>query len=483
MVIKEVKITIEKIWKHIQDCTVPPDTDNLEEQKHELRELSSAVSEILKINNPHHKMVLTLDYQKGQEWFVIGDLHSDYCALSRILMKVFLRPGLDPDCVHFIFLGDYVDRGKRPIQVLRLLLRLKKEWPAHFFLLRGNHELWRKNDSGSVVSEVTPSETIGFWQQHFGGDLFQRLADLFDLLPLAFRQQVRVDQNVLYVHGGIPRKTHLNVALNEYEDVYESLQGFLWSDPEDKDDVAGTPSRRFSFGTKDFETFFETNHIDVMVRGHEAKQKGVDLHKFFMDEDGRRQRLITVFSSGGRGNDDSGYCNIIPDPRFLQLCTERSVQDGLFSIEEVFRDDLIIHIHGGRSWQEMIKKSLISQALINHNDLVRVRLVFDGGDDVAKSFDESDEYDAHSLSPQVLFGLSMEERSKFSRLLGYRFPLPKNQKSIRKSIEFPRGEIGQSFLDSLIKPIIEQVIKQAREFYPTFGCLPEDVIVSKYEMD
>lgn len=93
----------------------------------------------------------------------------------------------------YIFLGDYVDRGKFSLEVISILFSLKIMFPDRIFLLRGNHEDASLNSTSGFLFEC---------RQKFGvnGDaIWERMNDAFEFLSIS----AFFDHQVLCIHSGI----------------------------------------------------------------------------------------------------------------------------------------------------------------------------------------------------------------------------------------------------------------------------------------
>ena len=207
-----------------------------------------------------------------------GDVHGQYSDLLRL----FEYGGFPPDA-NYLFLGDYVDRGKQGLEVICLLLAYKVKYPENFFMLRGNHEC-------SSISRI-----YGFYDEckrRYNIKLWRVFCDVFNCLPFA----AIVDEKVFCIHGGpSPELKDMQqiMAIKRPTDIPDvgMLCDFLWSDPDN--DVSGWGENdrgvSYTYGTDVVADFLQKFDFDLIVRAHQVVENG---YEFF----GKRQ-LVTVFSA------------------------------------------------------------------------------------------------------------------------------------------------------------------------------------------
>ena len=227
---------------------------------------------------------------------VCGDIHGQYYDLLRI----FEHCGY-PGEYNYLFLGDYVDRGKQSLETVCLLLCYKIKYPEKVTLLRGNHE-------SSVTNRI-----YGFYDEckrRYNVRIWRSFTDLFNWLPVA----AIIDEKILCMHGGLsPELKNLqNITdISRPTDIPDTglLCDLLWSDP-DKDCVEYDENDRgvsVIFGEKIVQDFNKKNDLDLIIRAHQVVDDG---YEFFA-----QRQLITIFSA-------PNYCGEFDNSAGIMLIDE-----------------------------------------------------------------------------------------------------------------------------------------------------------------
>ena len=209
---------------------------------------------------------------------ILGDIHGQYFDLLRLF-----EYGGYPPSTNYLFLGDYVDRGKQSIETICLLMAYKIKYPENFFMIRGNHEAELVNRIYGFYDECRKRYNVKLWKN---------FTDMFNWLPIA----ALIDDKIFCVHGG------LSPDLENIEQLYDIVRptdvpnsgllcDILWSDPSTEVDDWGQNERGISYiySLTVIKKFLEQNNLGLICRAHQVVEDG---YEFF----GNRS-LVTVFSA------------------------------------------------------------------------------------------------------------------------------------------------------------------------------------------
>ena len=209
---------------------------------------------------------------------ICGDVHGQFYDLLRLF-----NYGGYPPKANYLFLGDYVDRGKNSLETIVLLLCYKIKYPENFFMLRGNHE------SDNI------NKTYGFFDEckrRFNVKLWKKFNDLFNIFPIT----AIIKDKILCMHGGLsPNLLNFDLLkkIVRPTEVPDSglLCDLLWSDPGENIDSWGENERgvSYTFSEKIVEEFLDKYDLDLICRAHQVVENG---YEFFAN-----RQLVTIFSA------------------------------------------------------------------------------------------------------------------------------------------------------------------------------------------
>ena len=124
--------------------------------------------------------------------FVIGDIHSHYDEMIELFQIVDFN--VDNDTL--ISLGDLVDRGSNPLEVIEALMKIKK-----FVHILGNHDEWcyqyllNKNQPFEWISQGGQTTLSAYINNP---EFSERHITFFERAKLYYIDS----ENRLFVHGG-----------------------------------------------------------------------------------------------------------------------------------------------------------------------------------------------------------------------------------------------------------------------------------------
>lgn len=275
--------------------------------------------------------------QEKSDFVIVGDIHGSLESL----FNIFESKGY-PDKTKYLFLGDYVDRGRNSCEVMMTLYAYKCLYPNQIYLIRGNHEFRDMNENYGFKSEC-----LRRISQQQNEKFYKEITGTFKYLPICSI----LNDKIFCVHGGISALLENRDQLKELKKVNDyfcsedSVQAeFLWSDPDDSVSAYTQSDRGIGclFGRDALDYFLKSMDFEFVIRGHQKEDSGYNWP--FNENEG----ILTIFSAKdycGSFNDgaiayypknDNQKTQIIPEIQVLKIEEENEKVD---IIEKVYKSE------------------------------------------------------------------------------------------------------------------------------------------------
>lgn len=208
----------------------------------------------------------------------VGDTHGDIEA-SEMIWDRFGEEVVDGS-LYLVFLGDYVDRGRRSRENVDFLISRKAENPEGVILLLGNHDAYS-------IQDVSPAD---FWRglRKDDYDYYKKLAYLPWIVKFG---------DVIGVHGALPFVRDLDKLEGPQEELFERTNDLglpiwvsvVWGDlnPDVKKMGIDPLTQRPQFGKQIFLDYMDKHERRILIRSHQPRMQG------WAFED----RALTIFTS------------------------------------------------------------------------------------------------------------------------------------------------------------------------------------------
>jgi protein phosphatase len=236
------------------------------------RETAVIVKEILTAERARQsglRMMGNMAYlPKGGNAIVVGDLHGDESSLIKILKETnFVERVEKGEKLTLVALGDYIDRGPQQVEVVNLLLELKRNFRDNVVMLRGDHEI-QPSSPDSPGARSFLEENIKKYND-FNGGMYRQYFDVFGRLPLAAKSE----NGILFFHGGVSDK------INEAKIAYggsEIEKDIVWNDGrENIDGMAENTNRGIGkfFGPSVYKGALDRMNCKIGINAHEPLEE------------------------------------------------------------------------------------------------------------------------------------------------------------------------------------------------------------------